>query len=106
MNETLEVKVTATPNASARTKNRLRDHGPVFKDVTRLNTGHSVRHDEKLGDCVLLRSLNKPQLGWAQPWIGWLSLDEIDMWVERFSWPSHEAVACEVTWVKRDDIGE
>ena len=79
MNETLEVKVTATPNASARTKNRLRDHGPVFKDVTRLNTGHSVRHDEKLGDCVLLRSLNKPQLGWAQPWNGWLSLHEIDI---------------------------
>jgi hypothetical protein len=54
----------------------------------------------------LLRSLNKSQLGWAQPWNGWLPLNEIDMWVERFSWPSHRAVECEVTWVKRDDIGE
>ena len=94
MNETLEVKVTATPNASARTKNRLRDHGPVFKDVTRLNTGHSVRHDEKLGDCVLLRSLNKPQLGWAQPWIGWLSLDEIDVnnFFDLGAWPFAQTV--------------
>jgi len=77
MIKTTTVKVTARPNAKARTKNRLRDHGPMFKDVTELNTGHSVRHDEKLGDCVLLRSLKKPQLGWAQPWNGWLSLDEI-----------------------------
>jgi hypothetical protein len=51
----------------------------MFKDVTRLNTDRDFRHDEKLGDCVLLRSLNKPQLGWAQPWNGWLSLDEIDI---------------------------
>ena len=79
MNETRKVKVAAKPNAKARTKNRVRDHGPMFKDVTELNTGHSVRHDEKLGDCVLLRSLSKPQLGWAQPWNGWLSLDEIDI---------------------------
>ena len=79
MNETRIVKVTAKPNAKARTKNRLRDHGPMFKDVTELHIGHSVRHDEKLGNCVLLRSLNKPQLGWAQPWNGWLSLDEIDI---------------------------
>ena len=79
MIKTTTVKVTARPNAKARTKNRLRDHGPMFKDVTELNTGHSVRHDEKLGNCVLLRSLNKPQLGWAQPWNGWLSLDEIDI---------------------------
>jgi hypothetical protein len=79
MNETRKVKVTAKPNAKARTKNRLRDHGPMFKDVTKLNTDRDFRHDEKLGDCVLLRSLNKPQLGWAQPWIGWLSLDEIEM---------------------------
>ena len=79
MNEPRKVKVTAKPNAKARTKNRLRDHGPMFKDVTKLNTARDFRHDEKLGDCVLLRSLNKPQLGWAQPWNGWLSLDEIDM---------------------------
>ena len=79
MNETRIVKVTAKPNAKARTKNRLRDHGPMFKDVTRLNTDRDFRHDEKLGDCVLLRSLKTPQLGWAQPWNGWLSLDEIEM---------------------------
>jgi len=79
MNETRKVKVTAKPNAKGRTKNRLRDHGPIFKDVTRLNTGRDMRHDEKLGDCVLLRSLKQPQLGWSQPWGGWLSLNEIEI---------------------------
>ncbi len=89
----MKMILKATRNASQRTKNRLRDHGPVFEDVTRLNTDRNLRHDDKLGWCVLVRGMKVTRRGWDQPWLGWLPIDEIErtsMGGVKFCWPLNE----------------
>ena len=59
----MRVKLAATVNASQRTKNRIREHGPVFE-----------RLDERLTDlfgggaCMLVKSGD---------WLGWFPKNEI-----------------------------
>ena len=59
------VRVTAVSGASARTRNRLREHGPVFK---------LVREDKPICfagvRCVFVRSGD---------WFGWLPINEIEV---------------------------
>jgi len=59
------ITIKAAPRASSRTRNRLREHGPVFK---------LVREDEPICfagvRCIFLRS---------GEWFGWLPLNEIEV---------------------------
>ena len=58
--------LTALHSASARTKNRLREHGPGFTETKR------VQSSRALGDCpaILVHSA-------LTEWFGWLPLNEI-----------------------------
>ena len=81
------MKLKTTSNATRRTVNRIREHGPVFEDITRENTGRNLRRDDELGDCVLVRSSGH------LPWIGWLPIDEIErtsLGGVKFIWPLDE----------------
>ena len=58
--------LTALHSASARTKNRLREHGPRFTETKRVQCSHV------LGDrpAILVHS-------GTSEWFGWLPLNEI-----------------------------
>jgi hypothetical protein len=60
--------LSASRSASARTKNRLRDHGPDFTETKR------VQSSRVLGDCpaILVHSERSE-------WFGWLPLNEIQI---------------------------
>lgn len=61
----LAARLTPKENASQRTKNRIKEHGPVFSVLVRKDTpvamGGAV--------CMLVK---------ADDWHGWLPIDEID----------------------------
>ncbi len=60
--------LTALHSASARTKNRLREHGPRFTETKR------VQSSRVLGDCsaILVHSERTE-------WFGWLPMNEIQI---------------------------
>ena len=57
------IMISPTNKASRRTKNRIREHGPEFEDVTRELTGH-----DSVAERVCLRG--------GHGWLGWLPRDE------------------------------
>jgi hypothetical protein len=61
----MRVKLAATVNASQRTKNRIREHGPVFEWVEERRTDLFGG-----GVCMLVRVI-------SGSWLGWLPKDEI-----------------------------
>ena len=82
----MKMILTATPNANRRTRNRIREHGPMFEDVTRVTTGRNrVPHPALDGQwCVLVRT---------DKWFGWLPIEEIERTSEggvKFMWPCDE----------------
>jgi len=81
----MKMILKAARNASRRTRNRVREHGPVFEDVTRQHTGRNLGRGVVDGmDCVLVR---------AGSWFGWLPIDEIERTTEggvKFCWPLDE----------------
>jgi hypothetical protein len=79
----MKMILTATPNASRRTRNRIREHGPVFEDATRDTTGRNRGHVDGQW-CVLVR---------AGHWFGWLPIEEVERTSEggvKFMWPCDE----------------
>ena len=81
----MEMILKAARNASRRTRNRIREHGPAFEDVTHDFTGRNLGRGMVNGlDCVLVRAGN---------WFGWLPIDEIERTTEggvKFCWPLDE----------------
>lgn len=77
----MKMKLTANKIASRRTRNRIREHGPIFEDVTRELTGKNL-----FADRVCLRGEHN--------WMGWLPIDEIQatspMGSSRIFWPVDE----------------
>ena len=77
----MKLKLTAASNATRRTRNRIREHGPIFEDVTRELTGHN-----SVAERVCLRG--------GHGWLGWLPIDEIQatspMGSSRIFWPVDE----------------
>ena len=55
----MNVTLKSNSNSSRRTRNRIREHGPIFVDVTRELTGHN-----SVAERVCLRGGNG--------WLGWL----------------------------------
>ena len=80
-NALMKLKLTATSNATRRTRNRIAEHGPIFEDVTRELTGHNAVEQR-----VCLRA--------PDGWLGWLDIDEIQatspMGSSRIFWPIDE----------------
>ncbi len=62
----MPLTITATRNASQRTKNRIREHGPVFK-VRQMSMSVNAMDGRA---CVSVES--------PDGWFGWLPLDEIE----------------------------
>ena len=77
----MKLKLTATSNATRRTRNRISEIGPIFEDVTREFTGKN-----SVADRVLLRG--------QRDWLGWLPIDEIEatspMGSSKMIWPVDE----------------
>jgi len=59
----MKVKLKANDGATRRTKNRVRQHGPNFEDVSRDLTGQPPIA------CTLFRA--------ADGWLGWLPVNEL-----------------------------
>jgi len=74
----LTLHITAKPNASQRTKNRIRERGAMGFVVRQMPQPVKAL-ENRLG--VLLMGVDDET---PEPWIGWLPMDEIDMepWVE------------------------
>ena len=77
----MKLKLTATSNATRRTRNRIAEHGPVFEDVT-----HELRGQNSFAGRVLLKGEHN--------WMGWLPIDEIratsPMGSSKIIWPIDE----------------
>ena len=77
----MKLKLTAAPNATRRTRNRISEIGPIFEDVTREFTGKN-----SVADRVLLRG--------QRDWLGWLPISEIratsPMGSSKIIWPVDE----------------
>jgi hypothetical protein len=74
----LTLRITALPNASQRTKNRIRERGARGFVVRQTPTPCKALENRK---ALLLMGVDDET---PEPWIGWLPLDEINMepWVE------------------------
>ncbi len=74
----LTLRITALPNASQRTKNRIRERGARGFVVRQTPTPCKALKNRK---ALLLMGVDDET---PEPWIGWLPLDEINMepWVE------------------------
>ena len=74
----LTLRITALPNASQRTKNRIRERGARGFVVRQTPTPCKALENRQ---AVLLMGVDDET---PEPWIGWLPLDEINMepWVE------------------------
>jgi len=62
----MPMTITALPSASQRTKNRIREHGPVFK-VRQWSMSVNAMDNRP---CALVES--------SDGWFGWLPLDELE----------------------------
>ena len=60
-----KIMISPTNKASQRTKNRIREKGPVFQ----------VEDDERMASQWLLRAVPPHKVG-AEIWMGWLPRDE------------------------------
>lgn len=63
------VKIEALPNASRRTKNRIKEHGPFF--VIRQTANHIF--DWEVGPCEVAGIL----LASEDSWFGWVPANEV-----------------------------
>ena len=79
---TMKMTLKANKIASRRTRNRIREHGPIFEDVTREISGRN----KALNNGVLLRA--------PDGWFGWLPIQELEaaspMGSSRIFWPVDE----------------
>ena len=77
----MKLKLTANKIASRRTRNRIREIGPIFEDVTREFTGKN-----SVAGRILLRG--------QRDWLGWLPIDEVEatspMGSSKMIWPVDE----------------
>ncbi len=90
------MKLIANKIACRRTRNRIRENGPFFEDVTRQFLGRSsgwvdFEDGKGLVQCVLVRS--ECAVPSADGWIGWLPIAEIERTTRggvKFTWPLDE----------------
>jgi|TARA_Y100000310_G_scaffold246502_1_gene251806 hypothetical protein len=74
----LTLRITAKPNASLRTKNRIRERGSRGFVVRQMPTSVIALNNR---EGILLMGVDDEV---PEPWIGWLPTDEINMepWIE------------------------
>ena len=74
----LTLRITARPDASLRTKNRIRERGACGFVVKQMPTSVIALNNR---EGILLMGVAAEV---REPWIGWLPTDEIDMepWIE------------------------
>lgn len=90
------MKLTANKAASRRTRNRIRENGPQFEDITRQFIGRSngrvdFEDGKGLRQCVLVRAEGTCPA--ADGWMGWLPIEEIERTTTggvNFMWPVDE----------------
>ena len=71
------ITITATQDASRRTKNRIREHGPVFTRAQSFISGQHVDQRPMNHPCLdgkLAVNVNSPDA-----WGGWLPVKEIEI---------------------------
>jgi hypothetical protein len=90
------MKLIPNKAASRRTRNRIRENGPHFEDITRQFLGRSngrvdFEDGHGLRQCVLVRAEGARPA--ADGWMGWLPIEEIERTTTggvQFCWPVDE----------------
>ena len=90
------MKLIPNKAASRRTRNRIRENGPHFEDITRQFLGRTnammdFEDGQGCRQCVLVRS--ECGVPAADGWMGWLPIEEIERTTTggvKFCWPVDE----------------
>jgi hypothetical protein len=115
------MKLIANKAASRRTRNRIRENGPHFEDITNQFLGRSngrvdFEDGKGLRQCVLVRS--ECGVPAADGWMGWLPIEEIERTTPggvKFMWPVDEdgdfqsggwICLSNQAWLREDEMNE